>query len=114
MINEGGEQKFSEYVIKTKLLEQVTQDVQDMNPAEKVHPQNKVFPSRSEHGKNKSFAKGAGAARKSIPINYKSIRCGAANKHLVEDCFAINVTCNKKGHISKACRNVKHGKVKTY
>ena len=117
LITEGEERKFSECVEKAKLLEQVTQDVQDMNPAEKVHPQNKVFPSRNEHSKNKSFTKGAGAARKSIPTNYKCIRCGAANKHLAEDCFAINVTChtcNKKGHISKACRNAKHGKAKTY
>ena len=46
-----------------------------------------------------------------IPKKYDScMRCGAKEKDLVQDCFAIKLKCNfcnKTGHISRVCKSKK-------
>ena len=87
---------FNECVEKAKLLEQITFDAQDIKLDPKINHSFKV----SESSSSKST---------SVSSSYICIRCGAKAKHLVNNCFAINLDCNKcgkKGHIARVCKSV--------
>ena len=86
---------FNECVEKAKLLEQITFDAQDIKLDPNTHHSFKVSESSSKSA--------------SVSSSYICIRCGAKGKHLVNNCFAINLDCNKcgkKGHIARVCKSV--------
>lgn len=85
------DKKFNECVEKAKVLEQLSNDAQDIKLEPKINSSYKV----EEKSKN-------------VPSDYVCIRCSTRSKHYADKCFAVNLTCkkcNKKGHIAKACRS---------
>lgn len=103
VLPECDNKSFNECVDKAKLLEQLTCDAQDMQPAGSFQ----VSAQRS-HGN--AHAQTFPNAPKLVPPTYICIRCSAAGKHSSRYCPCINMKCNicsKKGHIAKACRSQK-------
>ena len=117
LITECEDKKFTECVEKAKVLEQVTQDVDDINSSDKIHFQNKIqLPSTHvrKGPKPKPYEKRS-ASSKTVSPSYKCIRCGTTGRHLAHECFALNITCrscNKVGHLSKVCKSSKESKNK--
>lgn len=97
LISECEEKKFHECVERAKMMEQMLLDVEDINPTEpsdKYLAQNKLQRTQQTN--------------KTVPKDYKCIRCGQTGSHFAHDCFAINKTCHKcqkKGHLSSVCRS---------
>lgn len=108
LITECEQKKFSECVARAKVLEQVTQDVQDINPGEKVQSSFKIERVTNKDGYHrKNHDHGSVSSKKTVPSTYKCIRCGSKAKHFVTDCYALKLKCNKcrkPGHIAQACK----------
>ena len=109
LITECKLKKFSDCVDRVKIIEQVTLDVQDINPDENVHTSYKVENTDRRYSNNNKTQSDSGRSPKTqnVPKNYKCIRCGTTGKHFVNDRFALNLRCNKcqkTGHISKVCK----------
>jgi len=98
---------FQDCIKTAKLYEQATRDVTDISADDAAVSTNnipgavhKLHPSGHSNSKQ-------GDTTKIIPSNYVCIRCGTRAKHLVNDCFAINLKCNKcskTGHIARVCK----------
>ena len=109
LITECELKKFSDCVDRAKIIEQVTLDVQDINPDENLHTSYKVENTDRRYSNNNKTQSDSGRSPKTqnVPKNYKCIRCGTTGKHFVNDCFALNLRCNKcqkTGHIAKVCK----------
>lgn len=81
---------FNDCVEKAKLLEQLSADAEDIKLEPNMHSNYKM----SDMG--------------DIPKGYKCIRCGAVEKHLAKQCYALKSKCNtcgKVGHFSKMCKS---------
>ena len=90
---------FNDCVAKAKLLEQITQDAQDIKPAHKFEV-NKT--SKATHSSK-------------VPSDFVCIRCGTKGKHYPKQCFALKKTCGKckrRGHLTKACKTPSSTEVK--
>ena len=99
LITDCENKNFRECVDRAKIHEQVTQDVQDINPG-KYHSNYKIDKSSVHQNDTKK--------NKNIPANYICIRCASVAKHFAKDCFALKLKCNKcskQGHISRACKS---------
>lgn len=112
LISECEDKKFNECVERAKTLDQVTKDVDDINPTarvnaayktnEKGNSNNKYKNNRSSRDNNHRNAK------KKIPSSYVCIRCGSKAKHYANECYAINtkcLKCSKVGHLSRVCKS---------
>ena len=113
LITECEEKTFLQTLERAKLLEQVMLDVSEMHPASSTPhatSTNRVAKEEwnSRSNNDKASKQNDSNYKKRVPKNYKCIRCNSLNKHFQEDCFAINLRCNKcsqKGHIERACRS---------
>ena len=110
LITDCETQTFEECVEKAKTMEQMLQDVSEINPSSKsLDFQNSidsVKPKRYEH-KSKEIAR--------PDKKYKCIRCNSIGKHFVNKCYAIKLkchSCQKTGHIARACRARKNSPYK--
>ena len=91
---------FNQCVEKAKIIEQVTADAQDLNPANtsfKIH--------NATLGANRNRPT---YDKKLNPISaiYVCIRCGAKGSHLAKDCYARTLICSKckkEGHLARKC-----------
>lgn len=87
------ESTFADCVQRAKTLEQAVIDIQDLNPAANVQDTFQV------RGNTRTPSK-------TVPTDYKCVRCGLTGRHRVEDCFARTLTCHgcgTTGHIQRAC-----------
>ena len=85
---------FNEVVEKSKLLEQIRIDAEDIKSDPRGN--NTTYKIKNESVK--------------LGPNYVCIRCTTRGKHLASECFALKLTCNsckKEGHISRACKSKK-------
>ena len=97
LIQDCEDRTFNECVEKAKMLEAFSADTQDINPRD----------HSNDMASYKVTTPATGFAR--VPSDYVCIRCTAKGKHLVKNCFALQMTCNyckKKGHIRKACKSI--------
>ena len=95
LLQECENKKFNDCVEKAKILEQYTNDAIDIKQEIKQHSSFKL--------NTKSYNKKKG---NKVPFNYVCIRCTDKGKHFQNDCFAIDMECDKCGrigHIKKAC-----------
>ena len=124
VITEAHNKNFEECINKAKLIEQVTKDVDDINPSNNQRTQltNRV---ESSNGSSNKYSNNSNNTRnnkssnnnqfndnrsRQVPQDYKCYRCGTIGKHFVNKCFAIELVCDKcnvKGHIARACRNTR-------
>ena len=108
LIHEAEEKKFHDLLEKAKIIEQLHLDVADMNPGAKSYNQNAIK-KFNNHKKSNNF-KGVRNKREQSPKiseKYVCCRCGAAGKHLANNCFALKLKCercSKFGHLQKCCR----------
>lgn len=104
LITDCEESSFQQVIARAKTLEQITRDVADMNPTEKVHSHFKL----DRPGPNQRQRQHGGEARaRIVPTDYVCIRCGKSN-HFADQCYARDkkcIKCNKKGHLSTVCRS---------
>ena len=129
LITECEDKSFAEVVNKAKLLHQVTQDVEDMNPTSSStthrlqndsrgnNNSNRKNYSNTNRGSNNSANRGNSGhkTKRKPPQDYKCIRCNFKGQHYVNDCFAINLECSncqQVGHIARACRSQSKEKAK--
>ena len=92
---------FAECVVRARVLQQITIDVENIIPDDRMYTQYK--PQNTPNTKSNISS----VARK-VPSNYTYIKCGAQGKYFAHNCFAIERTCyvcSKKGHIAKVCRS---------
>lgn len=107
LMTECETKKFQECVERAKILEQVTQDLEDINPSARDHATHKI--DRAKVNTKQNTERYADQV-KTVPNNYVCIRCGTKGKHFANKCSAISKICNscgKTGHYSKACRSKK-------
>ena len=105
LITECEKQTFMECVTKAKTLEQVSQDVEDINPSARV---NATFSGQNRNKSNQQSNRNSNnqSKDKKVPENYTCRRCSSKGKHFAEKCWAKNRKCEyctKTGHIAKAC-----------
>ena len=101
LISECEAKQFQECVERAKMMEQMLLDVEDINPTE---PCDKYL----QQHKLQRTQQRANQTTKTVPKDYKCIRCGQTGNHFAHDCFAINKTCykcQKMGHLSSVCRS---------
>lgn len=106
---------FNDCIERAKTLVQLSNDAEDMKPEEKMQSSNRVdcnynnksSANKSSKNKNKNNSSSYSSSKK-VSNDYVCIRCGTRGKHLANDCFAIDMTCNKcskKGHLAKVCKS---------
>lgn len=94
---------FAQCTEHAKLVQQIQKDAREMSN------ECRSFKVSGDQYQQRTFNKSAvkSSQNPTISPNYVCFRCGAKAQHLVNECFAINLTCkkcNKKGHIQKVCR----------
>ena len=110
LITECENKTFHECVERAKLLEQVTIDVEDINPAS--NPVNSHLFKMSPGFQKKSYFNKfkINSSNSKPPQSYKCIRCGKQGNHFAHNCYALKKTCNicsKTGHLSHVCKSRK-------
>lgn len=102
---ENDEKKsFNDCVAKAKLLEQISQDAQDIRPGDKAYA---IKTKPQENSQSFKASK--------PPKKYVCIRCGSKGQHLARNCYALNKTCancQKTGHLTKVCKSAKSTEAK--
>lgn len=91
---------FNECVEHAKLVEQITFDAENFNCGFKQE--------QETHKVTENKQKNSATNRNEVPANYTCIRCGSKATHLANNCFAIELKCNKcskKGHLARACKS---------
>ena len=87
---------FNECIEKAKLLESFSANARDIRPECSQQTSYKVIENKGS---------------KKVPATYVCIRCGQRAKHYVNDCYALNLKCNKcrkTGHLAKCCKSFAH------
>ena len=110
LVTDCENKSFHECIERAKVIEQVTLDVEDINPTFK-HSFDSHLP-KIQHVNN-GHSRTTFKKRKNVPKNYKCIRCGKTGNHLAQDCFALKKTCHscsKQGHLSNVCKTKKISK----